>query len=177
MPTASQLCSSYAGVLASSTGTPRSRLTCSTSSTRTPRASATSRAVPGPGLGVGVSSEAQTLPRQRQTAGGGTMGAQQRDIWAMVEWLGVSANAEPCAGFAADPALAAAPGVYAFHADENAREVLGLVFGDRLGPVYVDQAGASARRTFVASGATLGSAIARTPLRGSTMGSSFRRSL
>jgi hypothetical protein len=95
----------------------------------------------------------------------------------MVEWLGEPANAEPCAGFPADPAGAAAPGVYAFHIDDVARERFAPVLGDRAGALYVDQAGSSARRTYVASGATLGSAIARTHLRGSTMGSSFRRSV
>jgi hypothetical protein len=105
------------------------------------------------------------------------MGARQRDIWAMVERLRAANNAEPCVGFPADPAGAAATGVYAFHADKVARELLAPVLGDRLEPLYVDQAGSSARRTYVASGATLGSAIARTHLRGSTTGSSFRRSV
>jgi hypothetical protein len=95
----------------------------------------------------------------------------------MVERLGTADDAEPCAGYPADPAGAAATGVYAFHADEVARELLAPVLGDRVEPLYVDQAGSSARRTYVASGATLGSAIARTHLRGSTTGSSFRRSV
>jgi hypothetical protein len=95
----------------------------------------------------------------------------------MVERLGAVDNSEPCAAFPADPAGAATPGVYAFHPDDVARELLAPVLGDRVEPLYVDQAGSSARRTFVASGATLGSAIARTQLRGSTTGSSFRRSV
>jgi hypothetical protein len=102
---------------------------------------------------------------------------RQRDIWAMVERLRAANNAEPCVGFPADPERAAVPGVYAFHPDEVARELLAPVLGDRIEPLYVDQAGSSARRTYVASGATLGSAIARTHLRGSTTGSSFRRSV
>ncbi len=100
-----------------------------------------------------------------------------RDTWAMVEWLRDPGHAEPCAGFPADGSSAASPGVYAFHADGIAQRVLARALGETPGPLYVDQAGSSSRRTHVASGATLGSAVARTHLRGSTVASSFRRSV
>ena len=105
------------------------------------------------------------------------MGTQQRDVWAMVEWLADPANAEPCRGFPVDPVRAAAPGVYAFHADDFGCELLGDALSGLPRTLYADQAGSSPRRNYLATGATLGSAIARTHLRGSTMGSSFRRSL
>jgi hypothetical protein len=100
-----------------------------------------------------------------------------RDVWAMVERLRDPAYAEPGSGFPADGPGAAEPGVYAFHADGVARKRFAGTLGDRARPLYVDQAGSSCRRTHVASGATLGSAIARTHLRGSTASSSFRRSV
>ena len=105
------------------------------------------------------------------------MGAQQQDVWAMIERLADPAKAEPCRGFPADPGRAAAPGVYAFHADDYACELLGDALAGRPSTLYADQAGSSPRRNYVATGATLASAIARTHLRGSTMASSFRRSL
>src|SRR5690242_3946179 len=95
----------------------------------------------------------------------------------MVEWLRDPDNAEPCRDFPADGSSAAEPGVYAFHADAVARKRFARALGDAARPLYVDQAGSSGRRTHVASGATLGSAVARTHLRGSTVASSFRRSV
>ena len=105
------------------------------------------------------------------------MGAQQRDVWAMVEWLADPAHAEPCRDFPVDSGRAAAPGVYAFHGDDFACARFGDALSGRPRALYADQAGSSPRRNYVATGATLGSAIARTHLRGSTQASSFRRSL
>jgi hypothetical protein len=99
------------------------------------------------------------------------------DTETLAAWLGDPANAEPCATFPTDAGAAAGPGTYAFHGDAEASEVVGLVLGSPVQPLFVDQAGGSSLRTHRASGATLKSAIGRTHLRGTTQASSFRRSL
>jgi hypothetical protein len=99
------------------------------------------------------------------------------DAAELAAWLGDPANAEPCATFPLDRAGVAGPGVYAWHGDAVASEIVGLVLGSHVHPLFVDQAGGRSVRTNRASSATLESAIGRTHLRGSTQASSFRRSL
>jgi hypothetical protein len=99
------------------------------------------------------------------------------DAAKLAAWLGDPANAEPCATFPLDAGAVAVPGIYVFHGDAVASEVVGLVLRCHVRPLFVDQAGGRSSRTHRASGATLESAIGRTHLRGSTLASSFRRSL
>src|SRR5690349_24732905 len=99
------------------------------------------------------------------------------DAGKLADWLGDPANAEPCATFPLDPCGSLDPGVYAFHGDAVASEVVGLVLRCHVQPLYVDHAGGVSLRTHRASAATLESAIGRTHLRGHTQASSFRRSL
>src|SRR4051794_9223813 len=95
----------------------------------------------------------------------------------MAEWLRVPANAEPCSTFPRVAMRAAAPGVYAWHGDAVANEIIGGVLGCPLRPLYVDQAGSSSRTGKRASGATLTSAIVRHHLHGNTHASRLRRAL
>jgi hypothetical protein len=99
------------------------------------------------------------------------------DAAKLADWFGDAANAEPCATFPLDPCGALDPGIYAFHGDAVANEVIGLVVGCHVSPLFVDHAGGRSPRTGRASGATLESAVGRTHLGGTTQSSSFRRSL
>jgi hypothetical protein len=98
------------------------------------------------------------------------------DAWVVAAWLRDEKNAEPCRTYPADPARAAGPGLYAFHADDVARELFACALGEDAPLLYVGQAGSSARRSHVASGETLDSAVARSHLGGGSA-SSFRRSV
>src|SRR5262245_38526076 len=95
----------------------------------------------------------------------------------MAEWLRDQTNAEPCAAYPRDASAADGPGGFAFHADDLARDQIVPTLGEVAGPLYVDQAAPRSGGRRVASGATLGAAVARMHLRGSTADSSFRRSV
>ena len=99
------------------------------------------------------------------------------DASKLAAWLADPANAEPCATFPLDAGGVGGPGIYTFHGDAVASEVVGLVLHSHVHPLFVDQAGGRSLRTHRASGTTLESAVGRTHLRGSTLASSFRRSL
>lgn len=99
------------------------------------------------------------------------------DVQGMAAWLRDPANAEPCATFPRVTMRVAAPGLYAWHGDAVANEIIGRVLGCPLQPLYVDQAGSDSRTGKRASGATMKSAIARHHLNGNTHASNLRRSL
>lgn len=71
-----------------------------------------------------------------------------------------------------------APGLYAWWADDDARQALGAPFGVILPPlVYAGQAGATKWPSGVRSGATLRSRIGGQHFSGNTYSSTFRRTL
>ena len=100
-----------------------------------------------------------------------------REINAMVVWLLEPRNAEPCATFPIDADRASRPGVYAWHGDGTASELVRRSLGASAHPLFVGQAGAVSARASRVSGATLKSGIVRHHLHGTIRASTFRRSL
>ena len=99
-------------------------------------------------------------------------------IGEMAEFLEVPRNAEPCATFPADPERVSTPGMYAWHGDASANELVRTTLGvSRINPLYAGQAGATSALIERASGATLKSRIVGNHLRGNTRASTFRRTL
>jgi hypothetical protein len=89
-----------------------------------------------------------------------------REIKRLADWLGDPTNAEPCAGFPVEADLASRPGIYAWHGDEAAGELLSTTLGAfRTSPLYLGR-----------TSATLNGRIAREHLH-NTKSSTLRRSL
>ena len=89
-----------------------------------------------------------------------------QDIKGLAEWLGDPGNAEAGAGFPVNADLASGPGIYAWHGDEAALELVGKALGPvRAGPLYLGR-----------TNSTLHQRIVRDDLR-NTKASTFRRSL
>jgi hypothetical protein len=100
------------------------------------------------------------------------------EINEMATWLGDPRNAEPCATFPLDPVRVSAPGMYAWHGDRAANELVLETLGQsRTEPLYAGQAGAASAIAAIESGATLKSRVIGQHLRGNTRASTFRRTL
>src|SRR4051794_1439974 len=87
-------------------------------------------------------------------------------------------RAEAPNGFPRDPGAAAAPGLYAWWADDTALAMLSAVLGASLVPlIYAGQAGAASGRSQMESRATLGSRIRGNHIGGNIRASTFRHTL
>ncbi len=61
-----------------------------------------------------------------------------QEIKRLAGWIRDPANAEPCAGFPIDADLASKPGIYAWHGDDDARDLLGAALGPvETSPLYL----------------------------------------
>jgi hypothetical protein len=96
----------------------------------------------------------------------------------LVRLLSDGGRAVTPASFPADRKEAARPGLYAWWADEQARELLGEVLGTALPPlIYVGQAGATRWPSGKRSSATLLSRIGGQHIAGNARSSTLRRTI
>jgi hypothetical protein len=94
------------------------------------------------------------------------MNEYDQEIKRLAEWLSNPDNAEPCADFPGEAGGAWKPGIYAWHGDEAADELLGEALGPvETSPLYLGR-----------TNATLNTRIARDHLH-NTKSSTLRRSL
>jgi hypothetical protein len=96
----------------------------------------------------------------------------------LVRLLSDDARAVTPASFPADAQEAARPGLYAWWADEQARDLFGEVLGSALPPlIYLGQAGATRWPSGKRSSATLLSRIRGQHIGGNARSSTFRRTI
>ena len=101
---------------------------------------------------------------------------EDAEIDGIVEWLRDPDSSEPCAEFPRDVERASHAGLYAWHGDDVALDVVRDVLGaPAINPLYAGQAGAESSVVGKPSGATLASRIRSNHIRGNTRVSTFRR--